>query len=150
MQDIWKTVGYLNQKGILSKQIILNFVGWTPTWLGGSGSYGQPSHITVGKEQSFATMVASLVYYGRLIKALNFPYLSPLNEQDWDCKEGPCTSTRQYALIMRDLATELNGMGVIDIRLIAPDTAGAPSVYIASISGDATVFSITDHLTFHA
>ena len=150
MQDIWNTIRYLNQKGILGKQIILNFMGWTPTWLGGSGSYGRPSHITVGKEQSFATMVASLVYYGRMIKGLNFTYLSPLNEQDWDCKEGPCVGTRQYALIMRHLATELNGMGVTDIRLIAPETAGDPSAYIASISGDGTVFSMTDHLTFHA
>ena len=150
MQDIWNTIGYLNQKGIPGKQIILNFMGWTPTWLGGSGTYGRPSHITVGKEQSFATMVASLVYYGRVIKGLNFTYLSPLNEEDWDCKEGPCAGTRQYALIMRDLAMELNGMGVNDIRFIAPDTAGDPSGYIESIKGDSTVFSMTDHLTFHA
>ena len=150
MQDMWNTIGYLNQKGILGKQMILNFMGWTPTWLGGSGSFGRPSHIAVGKEQSFATMVASLVYYGRMIKGLNFTYLSPLNEEDWDCKEGPCASTRQYALIMRDLAMELNGMGVADVRFIAPDTAGDPSAYIASIKGDRTVFSMTDHLTFHA
>jgi hypothetical protein len=150
MQDIWNTIRYLNQKGILGKQIILNFMGWTPTWLGGSGSYGRPSHITVGKEQSFATTVASLVYYGRMIKGLNFTYLSPLNEQDWDCKEGPCVGTRQYALFMRHLVTELNGMGVTDIRFIVPETAGDPSSYIASISGDGTVFSMTDHLTFHA
>ena len=150
MQDIWNTIGYLNQKGILGKQLILNFMGWTPTWLGGSGSYGRPSHIAVGKEQFFATMVASLIYYGRVIKGLNFTYLSPLNEEDWDCKEGPCASTRQYALIMRDLAAELNGMGVTDVRFIAPDTAGDPSAYIAIIKGDSTVFSMTDHLTFHA
>jgi O-glycosyl hydrolase len=150
MQDIWKTIGYLNQKGILGTQIILNFMGWTPPWLGGSGAYGSPSSITAGKEQAFATMVASLVYYGRVVKGLNFTYLSPLNEEDWNCKEGPCASPSQYALIMKDLATELEGMGVRDIRFIAPDTAGDPSAYIASISGDSTVFSITDHLTFHA
>jgi O-glycosyl hydrolase len=150
MQDIWNTIGYLNQKGILGKQIILNFMGWTPTWLGGSGSYGRPSHITFGKEQSFATMVASLVYYGRVVKRLNFTYLSPLNEEDWDCKEGPCASPSQYALIMSKLAAELSGMGVTHVRFIAPDTAGDPAAYIASISGDSKVFSITDHLTFHA
>jgi O-glycosyl hydrolase len=150
MQDIWNTIGYLNQKGILGKQIILNFMGWTPTWLGGSGLYGQPSHITAGKERSFATMVASLVYYGRVVKGLNFTYLSPLNEEDWDCKEGPCVNPSQYAPIMNDLAAELNRMGVTDVRFIAPDTAVDPSAYVASISGDRKVFSITDHLTFHA
>ena len=150
MQDIWNTIGYLNQKGILGKQIILNFMGWTPTWLGGSGAYGQPSHITAGKERSFATMVASLAYYGRVVKGLNFTYLSPLNEEDWDCKEGPCANPSQYALIMSDLAAELNGMGVTDVHFIAPETAGDPSAYIASISSDSKVFSRTDHLTFHA
>jgi O-glycosyl hydrolase len=150
MQDIWNTIRYLNQKGILGKQIILNFMGWTPTWLGGSGGYGQPSHITAGKERSFATMVASLVYYGHVVKGLNFTYLSPLNEEDGNCKEGPCANPSQYALIMSDLAAELNGMGVTDVRFVAPETAHDPSAYIASISGDSKVFSITDHLTFHA
>jgi O-glycosyl hydrolase len=150
MQDLWNTIGYLNKKGILGKQIILNFMGWTPIWLGGSGVYGQPSHITAGKEQSFATMVASLVYYGRTVKGLNFTYLSPLNEEDWDCKEGPCASASQYAVLMMDLATELNAMGLTDVRFIAPETAGDPSAYIASIQSDNTVFAMTDHLTFHA
>jgi hypothetical protein len=66
MEDLWNTISYLNQKGIVGKQIILNFMGWTPSWIGGSGAYGQPSQITPGKEPSFATMVASLVYYGRV------------------------------------------------------------------------------------
>ena len=149
MEDLWNTVGYLNQKGIVGKQIILNFMGWTPSWIGGSGAYGQPSHITPGKEPSFATMVASLVYYGRVVKGLNFTYLSPLNESDWDCKEGPCVSASQYAIIMMDLATELKGMGLTDVRFLAPETAGDPSAYIASIAGDSTVFSMTDHLTYH-
>jgi hypothetical protein len=56
-------------------------------WLGGSGAYGQLSRITTGKERSFAAMVASLVYYARVVKGLNFTYLRPLNEEDWDCKE---------------------------------------------------------------
>jgi hypothetical protein len=150
MQDIWSTIGYLNQKGILGQQIILNFMGWTPTWLGGSGAYGQPSRITAGKERSLATMVASLVYYGRVVKGLNFTYLSPLNEEDGNCKEGPCINPSQYALIMSDLAAELSGMAVTDVRFIAPDTAHDPSAYIASISGDSKVFPMTDHLTFHA
>ena len=118
--------------------------------LGGSGAYGQPSHITPGKEPSFATMVASLVYYGRTVKGLNFTYLSPINEEDWDCKEGPCASASQYTVLMMDLATELKAMGLSDVRFIAPETAADPSTYIASIQGDNSVFALTDHLTFHA
>jgi hypothetical protein len=55
MQDLWSTIGYLNSKGIVGSQIILNFMGWTPAWLGGSGGYGVPSYITAGKEPEFAT-----------------------------------------------------------------------------------------------
>src|SRR6202042_2661886 len=102
-------------------------------WIGGGGAYGQPSHITAGKESSFATMVASLVYYGRVVKGLNFIYLSPLNESDWGFIEGPCTSASQYTIIMMDLATELKGMGLTDVRFIAPETQLDPSAYIASI-----------------
>src|SRR5689334_6703029 len=31
LQGLWNTIGYLNQKGILGKQITLNFMGWAPT-----------------------------------------------------------------------------------------------------------------------
>jgi O-glycosyl hydrolase len=51
---------------------------------------------------------------------------------------------------MNDLAAELKGMGVSDIRFIAPDTAGDPSPYITGITDNSAVFLITDHLTFHA
>jgi O-glycosyl hydrolase len=149
MQDIWNTIGYLNQKGIKGNQIILNFMGWTPTWIGGSGKYGVASYITSGKEAEFATMVASLVYYGKKVKGIDFTYLSPLNEMDINCLEGPCAGTSQYATIMHDLAAELVFMGLPEVRFIAPDSAGDPSGYISAISRDSGVFSKTDHLTYH-
>jgi O-glycosyl hydrolase len=149
MQDIWNTIGYLNQKGIAGNQITLNFMGWTPTWLGGSGSYGNASYITFGKEPAFATMVASLVYYGRKVKNLSFTYLSPLNESDWNCLEGPCVQPSQYLTIMKALATELDAMGLADVRFILPDTASSPNSYISTIRDDSQVFGRTDHLTYH-
>jgi O-glycosyl hydrolase len=150
MQDIWNTIGYLNQKGIVGTQIMLNFMGWTPAWLGGSGRFGASSHITSGQEQAFATMVASLVYYGRVVKGLNFQYVSPLNEQDWNCLEGPCVGTSQYRTIMRLLTGELDAMGLSDMRFVAPDTSESPNPYVSAISSDSNVFSRTDHLTYHA
>src|SRR4029077_11882079 len=62
MRDLWGTIAYLTSKGIRGNQIILNFMGWTPTWLGGSGAFGQASQITAGKEGELATVIASLVY----------------------------------------------------------------------------------------
>jgi O-glycosyl hydrolase len=149
MQDIWNTIGYLNQKGISGKQVLLNFMGWTPVWLGGSGQYGVASYITGGKEQSFATMVASLIYYGRTVRRLNFTYVGPLNESDWNCLEGPCVSPNQYVRIMRSLASELDYMGLTDIRFITPDTAADPGSYISAIANDSVVFGRTDAFTNH-
>src|SRR5437773_8271462 len=110
MQDIWNTVAYLNSKGVKGNQIMLNFMGWTPVWLGGSGAFNRASYITSGKESEFATMVASLVYYGRRVKGLDFTLLAPLNEIDWNCLEGPCLSATQYAVAMHALVAELNAM----------------------------------------
>jgi hypothetical protein len=151
MQDIWKTIGYLNQQGIEGSQIILNFMGWTPSWLGGGGSYGVASYITPGKEQEFATMIASLVYYGKTVKGLDFTYLTPMNEQDWNCLEGPCVTSTQYTTILHELADELNTMGVVDMRFVGPDTAnvGASISYISQMMADSTVAGLTDHLALH-
>jgi uncharacterized repeat protein (TIGR01451 family) len=149
MQDIWNTLGYLNQKGIAGNQIKLNFMGWTPTWLGGSGAYGISSYITSGKESEFATMVASLVYYGRKVKNLNFTLLSPLNESDWNCLEGPCVGASQYATVLHDLVTELNYMGLSDVRIVGPDTASSPSAYTSAMMADSVIAGQVDHLSFH-
>ncbi len=153
MQDIWNTIGYLNKKGIGGRQIILNFMGWTPRWIGGSGTFGAPSYITAGKEQAFATMVASLVYYGKKVKGLDFTYLSPLNDIDLSgsCTESPCVGTAQYTTIMHEIADELNQMGVTDMRFVGPDTAyiGSSVGCIAQMMADSTVAGLTDHFALH-
>ena len=149
MKDMWSTIAYLNQKGIGGNQIVLNFMGWTPVWLGGSGAFGSASNITAGKEQSLATMLASLIYYGRAVRGLQFNYYSPLNEIDWDCREGPCVGTAQYKTIWQALSAELDFMGQTGVRLVAPETAADPSAYIQSISTAGAAFTRTDHLTFH-
>ena len=150
MQDIWNTIGYLNQKGLGGNQLILNFMGWTPPWLGGSGAYGSPSYITAGKEPAFATMVASLVYYARRVKGLDFGLLAPMNEEDWDAKEGPQVPYAQYVTVLKAVIAELNAMGLADVRLVGPDTATPyPVNYVTAMMADATVAGRLDHLSFH-
>ena len=36
MQDIWNTIGYLNENGIGGEKIVLAFQGWLPVWLQGN------------------------------------------------------------------------------------------------------------------
>jgi O-glycosyl hydrolase len=150
MQDIWNTVGYLNQKGLHGSQIMLNFMGWTPPWLGGSGAFGIPSHITPGKEAEFATMVASLLYYGREVRGLDFSLVGPMNEEDWDGKEGPQVGTGQYATVLAALADELDAMGLTDVRIVGPDTVSNTASYITAMMNNSTVRGRVDHLAFHA
>ena len=149
MQDIWNTMAYLNQKGLTGDRLVLNFMGWTPAWLGGSGGYGGTSTITPGKEPAFATMVASLVYYGRRVKGLSFGLVAPMNEPNWDAKEGPRVDGVQYTTVLRAIATELDAMGLPEIRLVGPDTSNGTSGYDAPMMADATVAGRVDHLSFH-
>ena len=81
---------------------MVNFMGWTAPWMGGSGCYGIPSHITNDAQtnQDIATMIASLVYYGhhrRDVSGANhnleFSYIAPFNEIDFDGLEGPFSTT---------------------------------------------------------
>lgn len=151
MQDLWDTIHYLNLIGVRGERMVLNFMGWTPTWLGGGGGFGKPSVLTAGKESEFATMLASLVYYGRVARGLDFTLLAPLNEPDWNCLEGPCLGASQYVVVMRALIAELDRMGLFDIRLVGPDTAGETNTdtYIAAMMADATIAGRVDHFAMH-
>lgn len=149
MREIWSTISYLNLKGIKSNAIVLNFMGWTPKWLGGSGKYGSSSYITAGKEGKWATMVASLVYYGRTVKKLDFKLLAPLNEQDWNCLEGPCLSPSQYAVALKALISELNAMKLSDIRFVGSDTASTPDNYINVIKRNSIIAAKVAHIGLH-
>jgi VCBS repeat-containing protein len=149
MQDIWNTIGYLNQKGIRGDQIDLNFQGWTPTWLGGSGGVGV-SHITAGKESALATMIASLVYYGRRVKGLDFTLLAPLNESEGSGKDGPLLEVSQYVTAISLLVNELDYMGLTEMRLVIPDTyTSSTNSYISGLMSNPVIASRTDHLGFH-
>ncbi len=112
-QELWGTLGYLNQKGIRSG-LMLNFMGPAPAWMGGS---------TVGAafENEFVEMIASLVWYARNTAGIDFTLLSPLNEPNWDGIEGPFVN---QVSVMRKLAQKLDAIGLSSIRFIAPERAG--------------------------
>lgn len=152
MEDLWSTIAYLNSRGVPGDRIMLNFMGWTPTWLGGGGAYDVPSNLTPGKESELAIMIASLVYYGRVVRGLDFQLLAPVNEEDWNCLEGPCIDSDQYVVFMHALVAELDLMGLSDVRLVGPDTASEANAdgYISAMMGDATIAGRVDHFGLHA
>jgi len=152
MNDLWNTIAYMNSKGISGSQIVLNTQGWTATWMGGSGGFGSPSYINSGLEPQFATMWASLAYYGRKVKNLNFTIIDPLNEEDQNGIEGPSVGTGQTTTIFADLVSELAYMGLTDMTLTGPSTltTGTTNSYTAAIESNSTVAANVKHISFHS
>jgi hypothetical protein len=157
MQDLWDTVAYLNSKGVKGDQVLVNFMGWTAPWMGGSGAYGTASSITNNAQtnQDIATMLASLVYYGhhrRDISGqnqnLDFSYVAPFNEIDLNGLEGPLVSASQLNIIYGNIVNTLNAMGDTTTKLSGPDTASGPDSYTGAFS--TAVKARMAHFSWHS
>jgi O-glycosyl hydrolase len=157
MQDLWNTIAYMNDKGVTGDQIMINFMGWTAPWMGGSGDYGTASYITNNAQtnQDIATMIASLVYYGhhrRDISGsnqnLSFGYVSPFNEPDLNGLEGPLISPAQMNTIYENIVSTLTSMGDTTTKIVGPDTIGYSNTYTATFSP--AVLARMSHISFHA
>jgi hypothetical protein len=157
MQDLWNTLAYLNSKGITGDQIMVNFMGWTAPWMGGSGAYGSASYITNNAQtnQDIATMIASLVYYGHhrrdisgANQNLNFNYIAPFNEIDLNGLEGPLISPSQLNTIYGNIVTTLNTIGDTNTKIIGPDTASGPDSYTSTFS--TAVKARMSHFSWHS
>ena len=117
IDDIFSIIGYLNSKGVPGSQISVNFQGWTAPWIGGhggseSGGYTTQSYISPEPQADldFATMVASLVYYGKAVKGLSFDWVAPDNEPDTSLN-GFSASAAQIATIDADIYNALQTIG---------------------------------------
>lgn len=149
MQDLWNTIAYLNSKGVRGNQIMINFMGWTPVWMGGSAQYNIASTINPANNNDFAIMIASLVYYGKVLRGLDFSLVGPMNEEDWNGLEGPTVPPTQYADILAAIATSLRKMGITDVKIVAPDTASAPNKYNDAISDNSIANSAVEYFCEH-
>ncbi len=143
-EELWSTIGYLNQKGITSN-LMLNIMGPAASWMGGS-------QIDTSAEDEVVEMIASLVYYGRITRRLQIGLLAPMNETDHDGIEGPQVGSVQYVRILHKLAQKLDAIGLGSIRLIGPDTANVGTgvnTYIAEMMRDSVVMSKVDRFGLH-
>ena len=116
-EALWSTMAYLNQKGI-TQNLILTVMGPVASWMGGSD-------IASAAEDEWVEMIASLVYYARTTRNLQFGLLAPMNEPDWDGIEGPQVDQWQYVRLVQKLFQKLDGLGLSSIHLVGPDTASA-------------------------
>lgn len=114
---IWNMIRYLNSKGI--SDITLSPDGAGPGWMGGT-------KLSQGMEAEYAEMMSSMVYYGkkRLSPALEFTFLSPINESTCGGGEGVVTTTEQFGTIYSNIATHLTEDNIPDLTIIGPDDCG--------------------------
>lgn len=141
-QGVWKTLHYLNDKGITDR-LIISFMGAPPSsapmtppdpqksWMGGTDH-----SISTSFEDELAESIAALLYYMRHTAGIQFELVSPMNETDVIAMsksadhpdgivEGPnIPDAIQYVRVVRKLAERLDAIGMGDIRFVAPDAAG--------------------------
>ena len=98
INDLWNSIAKLNALGVSGDHLTVSFMGWTSAWMSQTGpdcSSGHPGSGAaygiswVCDHDAMATMIASLVYYGRVVKGLDFNLVSPFNEWNWNGLEGP-------------------------------------------------------------
>ncbi|HPE74899.1 MAG TPA: CehA/McbA family metallohydrolase [Draconibacterium sp.] len=141
-QGIWKTLAYLNEKGI-TDGLILSLMGGPPaaapltekdkqkSWMGGTDYTISPA-----MEDEFVESIAAFLYYARYTAKIQFKLVSPMNETDIisltknadhpdGIVEGPDISDAvQFTRIVKKLAEKLDAIGMNDIRFVTPDAGG--------------------------
>jgi O-glycosyl hydrolase len=141
-QGVWRTLRYLNEKGI-TDGLILSLMGGPPaasplaekdsqkSWMGGTDYTISPE-----MEDEFVESIAALLFYARNTAKIQFTLVSPMNETDIisltknadhpdGIVEGPDISDAvQFTRIVKKLAEKLDVIGMKDIRFVAPDAGG--------------------------
>jgi O-glycosyl hydrolase len=143
-QNLWGIIGYLNAKQ--TPVVMLNLMGTIPDWMGGTS-------LSPDQEDQWVKMVASLVYYGRNVRHVQFNLLSPMNEEDLGAPEGPRVSPEQYARLMGKLAARLAALGLDDVKLVGPDTASAgagATEYAPVMLADPALMAQVEHFSVHS
>ena len=124
---------------------MLNFMGRGPTWMGGA-------YLPTAMEDEWVETVASVAYYARNNRQLQFGLFAPNNEMDWDGIEGIQMNAAQHVRVMRKLVAKLDVLGMGDIRFVGPDTASVSqgvNDYIPALMADSTIMAKQDHFALH-
>ena len=142
MSDLWASIAKLNDLGVRGDQITVSFMGYTAKWMsqsgpdcssghpGSGGAYGQS---WVCDHDAMATMIASLVYYGRAVLGLDFNLVSPFNEWTHNGLEGPYLTSANsnatgadWADVVARVITKMTAMdsSLTNIRFTCCDLAG--------------------------
>jgi fibronectin type 3 domain-containing protein/O-glycosyl hydrolase len=140
--DLWNTLAYLSSKHVT---VSLNVMGPLAAWMGGST-------LSTSQEAEWVEMMASLVYYARVVKHLDLTLFEPFNEPDWTGTEGARATPDQVVRVAHQLAVRLDGLGLGDVKLILPDTANVGSglgSYFSALQSDSYLMGKVAALGLH-
>lgn len=144
MTDLWNTIAYIESKP--NQTVSLSVMGGVSDWMGGA-------KILPSKEDYWVRMIAALLQYGRQAKGLDLKLISPLNEPDLTGIEGPSVDPRQMASLLEKLVRRLDSLGMGDVQLVIPDTAGAEAAknsYLPALLGNGTVAARIGRVGIHS
>jgi O-glycosyl hydrolase len=139
---VWNTIRYLNSRGITD--ITLSPDGAAPGWMGGTT-------LSLGKEEEYAEMMASMVYYGkkRLNPPVQFSLLSPVNETTCGGGEGAVMTPNQFGAMFSAIATHLINDGISDVTLVGPDDCDGWAANFRAMITNSNVMSKVRHFGQH-
>ncbi len=139
---VWNTIRYLNSKGITD--ITLSPDGASPSWMGGTT-------LSLGKEEEYAEMMASMVYYGRkrLNPPVQFSMLSPVNETTCGGGEGAVMTPNQFGIMFSAIATHLINDGISDVTLVGPDDCDGWAPNLQAMLANSNTMSKVRHFGQH-
>lgn len=142
--SVWKTIAYLNKKGI-THNVMINLMGYVPAWMGGKT-------IDKDREDEFVEMFVSFLHYARHIQHVKFGLVAPFNESDIP-KEGPQLTEFQYVSLMRKIMVRMKQSGMNDIRFVGPDVGSMTKslgLYIPEMMKDSLIMSGISRLALHS
>ena len=141
-RSVWKTLNYLNKRGV-DDGLIISFMGGPPAASPGDGPDSEKSWmgdinytVSQGMEDEFVESVAALLYYARHTAGIRFSNVSPMNETDISSGikndkhpnglvEGVnMPDAVQFVRVLKKLALKLDAIGMSDISFVTPDAAG--------------------------
>lgn len=144
MADLFDTIAYINS--ISGQTVSINVMGGVSNWMGGT-------KITRDLEDYWVRMIASMVYYGIVVRKLDIPLISPMNEPDLNGIEGPVVDPGQYVRLMDKLSTQLDRLGLTDVRYVGPDTSSQDKAvhdYLPAIAADPALMARMAHFGIHS
>jgi hypothetical protein len=146
--DTWNLLAYLYRR-LPPDNVLLACTGLVSPFI---STNNDGLNIDTSQETNFATMITSMVDYGRRVMRLPIRQIIPINESDLGNPEGPLVGFAQYIRIVDAIIGQLNALGYTDVQIVPPALGDATNAqqWYAQFIADSTAMSRIQHFTQHS